>query len=218
VLPSEASARLRREALNTCQELTRVTVECSRALHNLVLSIKESKSDIEPSYEKVVSLKEEATSLKRTLSEELISAGAILFSREDFLRLALPLTEITDLAEGVAFRLKELKQRKAQAGKSNLENVSLLSEKVLDCVHKLRDVIFALNFDVNKVDQLAKEVEQAERSVDDTYRKTVVEIFYSNAEVPALLLLRDVAEMLEEMADKAEDAADSARMLALSVL
>jgi len=169
-------------------------------------------------YEKVISLKEEATSLKRTLSEELISAGAILFSREDFLRLALPLTEITDLAEGVAFRLKELKQRKARVGEGNIESVSLLSEKVLDCIHKLRDVIFALNFDINKVDQLAKEVEQAERNVDDTYRKTVVEIFYSNAEIPALLLLRDVAEMLEDMADKAEDAADSARMLALSVL
>jgi len=218
MLPSEASARLRREALNTCQELTRVTLECVRTLSGIVNGLKEGREDIDQLFEKLLSLKEEATNLKRMLSEELISAGAILFNREDFLRLALPLTEITDFAEGVGFRITELKRRKAQVKKDNLENISLLSENVLDCTIKLRDVVFALNFDANKVNQLAKEVEKAERVTDNTYRKVVIGISYSNEDIPVLLLLRDIAEMLEEIADKTEDAADSARMLALSVL
>jgi uncharacterized protein Yka (UPF0111/DUF47 family) len=35
----------------------------------------------------------------------------------------------------------------------------------------------------------------------------------SKLDVPAMLLLRDVLQLLENSADKAEDAADAARML-----
>jgi len=53
--------------------------------------------------------------------------------------------------------------------------------------------------------------------VDDLYRELEVKIVNSNMDIPAMLLLRDVAQMMEDAADKAEDASDTARILALTV-
>ncbi len=185
----------------------------------MVSAFSEGKADEAPNFfPKVVSLKEEATNLKRSLAEALISAGAILFSREDFLRLAVPLTEMCDRTEGVAFRLKEISNRGEIPEKLVLEAVTNLSEGVLDCALKLRDVTYSLNFDISKVESLVTSVETSERLVDDLYRNAMVKLVYSKTGTPVLLLMRDVLEMLEEISDKTEDAADASRMLALSVL
>jgi uncharacterized protein Yka (UPF0111/DUF47 family) len=63
----------------------------------------------------------------------------------------------------------------------------------------------------------AKEVEIAERIVDDLYLELELKILNSHIEVPALLLLRDVIALLEDAADKAEDASDAARILAFAM-
>ena len=59
----------------------------------------------------------------------------------------------------------------------------------------------------------AKDVEIAERIVDDQYRALTIKVLSGKLDVPVLLLLRDVLQLLENSADKAEDAADAARML-----
>ncbi len=59
----------------------------------------------------------------------------------------------------------------------------------------------------------AKDVEIAERIVDDKYRALTIKVLTGKLEVPVLLLLRDVLQLLENSADKAEDAADAARTI-----
>jgi uncharacterized protein Yka (UPF0111/DUF47 family) len=219
LLPSEASAKLRRQALNLCQELTRVSLDTVRGLHNMVIAFAEGKgAEVEFHGKKVMELKDEAANLKRSLTEELISAGAILFSREDFLRLAAPLTEISDRADGIAFRLRELFSRKQRLEKGVLGAIREHSAAVLECVLKLREVTYSLNFDIAKVESLATAVESAERTADESYRRFILKLIDSKVDIPTLVLMKDVAEMLEEIADKTEDAADASRMLALSVL
>ena len=56
----------------------------------------------------------------------------------------------------------------------------------------------------------AKDVEIAERIVDDQFRALTIKVLSSKLETPVLLLLRDVLQLLENSADKAEDAADAA--------
>ena len=57
----------------------------------------------------------------------------------------------------------------------------------------------------------------AERIVDDLYRELEVKIINSTMDIPAMLLLRDMAQILEDAADKAEDASDTARILAFTI-
>jgi uncharacterized protein Yka (UPF0111/DUF47 family) len=59
----------------------------------------------------------------------------------------------------------------------------------------------------------AKDVEIAERNVDAIYRDLEIKLLTSKMDFPALVLLRDIARLLEDSADKAEDAADAVRIL-----
>jgi uncharacterized protein Yka (UPF0111/DUF47 family) len=92
-----------------------------------------------------------------------------------------------------------------------------LSEAVLDSVLKLRETMMVLTYGSAKTLEKAKEVEIAERIVDDIYRALAIKILSSKLDTPVLFLLRDTIQLLENSADKAEDAADAARMLSFSM-
>jgi len=83
-------------------------------------------------------------------------------------------------------------------------------------VIKLRETIYSLSFNAEKTAELAKEVEVAESVVDSVYRKLDLKIIESGIKISMVLVLRDIANFLEEIADLAEDAADAARILSLS--
>jgi uncharacterized protein Yka (UPF0111/DUF47 family) len=88
---------------------------------------------------------------------------------------------------------------------------------MLESVLKLRETVMTLNYGSAKASEKAREVEVAERAVDDLYRELEVKLLSSQIEIPALLLLRDVLQLMEDVADKAEDAADAARILAFAI-
>jgi uncharacterized protein Yka (UPF0111/DUF47 family) len=97
------------------------------------------------------------------------------------------------------------------------EGLTKLSSAVFETISKLREITMTLNYGASKALEKAREVEVAERIVDDLYRELEVKIVNSDMDIPAMLLLRDVAQILEDAADKAEDASDTARILALTV-
>jgi uncharacterized protein Yka (UPF0111/DUF47 family) len=88
---------------------------------------------------------------------------------------------------------------------------------VFDTISKLREIVMTLNYGSGKTSEKAREVEVAERVVDDLYRELEVKILNSHLEIPVLLLLRDVLQLMEDAADKAEDASDAARILAFAM-
>jgi uncharacterized protein Yka (UPF0111/DUF47 family) len=73
--------------------------------------------------------------------------------------------------------------------------------------------MMVLSYGSARTMEKAKEVEIAERTVDEIYRELEIRLLNSKLEFPALILLRDVLQLLEDSADKAEDAADAARVL-----
>lgn len=147
---------------------------------------------------------------------ELSEAGAILLSREDFLRLAAISSEIVDYAGGIAFRVAEVSSRNWKADRQVLQDLTNLAEATLNTVTRLREIILSLTYTTSRTNELAKNVEASERIVDTMYRKIDLAIIGSKMKIPIILILRDIAQFLEEIADKAEDAADAARILSLS--
>jgi uncharacterized protein Yka (UPF0111/DUF47 family) len=73
--------------------------------------------------------------------------------------------------------------------------------------------MMVLNYGPAKTLEKAKDVEIAERAVDDLYRGLEIKILSSKLDLPVLFLLRDILQLLEDSADKAEDAADVTRVL-----
>jgi uncharacterized protein Yka (UPF0111/DUF47 family) len=97
------------------------------------------------------------------------------------------------------------------------ESFRILCKNVLRTVTNLRETILALNYSRARAIELSKNVEIAEYTVDELFRELEMKIIDAELNLGTTLLLRDLAQFLEDIADKAQDAIDSARVLALGV-
>ncbi len=214
VLPAETEERVKRRALNACQDNLRKVVDLERKIPQMTEFFATGKKDgARQLFSEIKLGEEEVIKARRMVSQELAEIGAILISREDFLRFTNLTSEIADFSEGIAFYLVEIMEHNWNVPSDLKRDLVKLSDAVLDSVLKLRETMMVLNYGPTKTLEKAKDVETAERVVDDLYRALAIKVLNSKLEVPAMLLLRDVLQLLENSADKAEDAADAARML-----
>ena len=214
VLPSETEERVKRRALNACQDNLRKVVDVSRKIPQLAEYFASGdKENARKLFSEIRTGEEEVIKARRMVSQELAEIGAILIAREDFLRFTNLSSEIADFSEGIAYYLVEIMEHNWNISPDVKKDLLKLSLAVLDTVLKLRETMMVLNYGSQKTLERAKDVEIAERIVDDQYRALTIKVLNGKLDVPVLLLLREVLQLLENSADKAEDAADAARML-----
>ena len=214
VLPSETEERVKRRALNACQDNLRKVVDVSRKIPQLVEYFASGdKENTRRLFSEIRTGEEEVVKARRMVSQELSEIGAILIAREDFLRFTNLSSEIADFSEGIAYYLVEIMEHNWNIPPEIKKDLLKLSLAVLDSVLKLRETMMVLNYGSQKTLEKAKDVEIAERIVDDQYRELTIRVLNGKLDTPVLMLLRDVLQLLENSADKAEDAADAARML-----
>jgi len=216
VLPAETEERVKRRALSVCQDHLRKVLNLTRKIPQMIdCFIKNDREGAKQLLNEIRSGEDEVDNARRMVSQELAEIGAILLSREDFLRFTNLSSEIADFCEGIAFRLLEIMEHDWNVPMDIKEDLLKLSEAVLDTVVKLREAMMMLNYGSANVMEKAKDVEVAERTVDEFYREVEIKLISTKLEFPALILLRDIIQLLEDSADKAEDAADAARILSL---
>jgi uncharacterized protein Yka (UPF0111/DUF47 family) len=214
VLPSETEERVKRRALNACQENLRKVLDVQRKIPQLVeFFASGDKEGARKLLSEIRAGEEEVVKARRMVSQELAEIGAILFAREDFLRFTNLSSEIADFSEGIAYYLVEIMEHNWVIPTEIKKDILKLSLAVLDSVLKLRETMMVLNYGSQKTQERAKDVEIAERIVDEQYRALNIKVLSSKLDTPVLLLLRETLQLMENSADKAEDAADVARML-----
>lgn len=214
VLPAETEERVKRRALEVCQDHLRKVLDTTRKVPQIIdCFIKNDKDTAKRLFNEIRAGEDEVDKARRLVSQELAEIGAILISREDFLRFANLTSEIADFSEGIAFRLVELMDHNWNVPGEIKKELLKLSEAVLDTVIRLRETMMVLSYGSAKTMEKAKDVETAERVVDDIYRELEIKLLSSKLDFPPMILLRDVLQLLEDSADKAEDAADAVRIL-----
>jgi predicted phosphate transport protein (TIGR00153 family) len=214
VLPAETEQRVKRRALSACQDNLRKVVDVTRKIPQLVEQfLTGDKDQARQLFSEIRKGEEEVLAARRMVSQELAEIGAILISREDFLRFTNLSSEIADFSEGIAYYIIEIIEHNWKVPNDIRKDLLKLSEAVFDSVLKLRETMIVLNYGSTKTLEKAKEVEIAERTVDDLYRALSIKVLSSKLDLPVLLLLRDILQLLENSADKAEDAADTVRTL-----
>lgn len=209
--------QIRRMILDICQDHLRKILEAVRILSKMMFDFTNAAnlSVLEKHLVTIKKLKEEAGEQKRTLLNELAEVGMLLMNREDFLRFAVQVNEIAHLCEGAAYRIIGIKKRDIKIKNDLLESLYNLSKNVLKTVLNLRETILSLTYSRSKAIEMAKNVEIAKYVVDEMFRNIEAKIIDAELNLGATLLLRDLAQFLEDIADKAEDAIDSIRVLAL---
>ena len=217
--PSETEEQIRRIVLDICQDHIRKILESVRELTLMMddFANKTSLNSLEQRLLKIRQLKEEASELKRALLRELAETGMLLISREDIMRLVNQMNDIADLSEEGAFRINAMNNRKITIEKELLNDLLNMAKNVLKAVNALRETVLSLKFSRDRTIDLAKNVEAAEYVVDEIYRNIDTKIIDMKMDISYKLFLREVSLVFENIADKAEDAIDSARILALSL-
>ena len=214
VLPAETEQRLKRRALNACNDNLRKVVDVTRKVPQLVEQFSTGNKDqARLLFNEIRKGEEEVLKARRMVSKELAEIGAILISREDFLRFTNLSSEIADFSEGIAYYIIEIMEHNWKVPDEIRKELLKLSEAVFDAVLKLRETMMVLNYGSAKTLEKAKDVEIAERIVDDIYRELSINVLSSKLDLPVMLLMRDILQLLENSADKAEDAADTVRVL-----
>jgi predicted phosphate transport protein (TIGR00153 family) len=214
VLPAETEERVKRKALSACQDNLRKVLDVSRKIPQMAEHF--AKGDKESARTLFIEIKkgeEEVIKARQMVSQELAEIGAILISREDFLRFTNLTSEIADFSEGIAFYLVEILEHNWNIPAEVRKDLQKLADSVLDTILKLRETMMVLSYGSSKTLEKAKDVEIAERIVDDNYRALTIKVLSSKIDLPAMFILKDVLQLMENSADKAEDAADAARLL-----
>ncbi len=214
VLPAETEERVKRRALTACQDNLRKVLEVTRKTPQMAEHF--AKGDKEAARQLLTEIRkgeEEVVKARQLVSQELAEIGAILVSREDFLRFTNLTSEIADFSEGIGFYLLQMLEHNWSVPPDVRKDLQKLADSVLETVLRLRETMMVLAYGSAKTLEKAKDVEIAERVVDNQYRELSIKVLNSKLELPALLTMRDVLQLLENSADKAEDAADAARLL-----
>lgn len=143
-----------------------------------------------------------------------LSEGLLLPpDREDLLHFVKTLDRIADWTNGAARLLGFIEQKLSD---NILKNISTAAELIFKSISNLRDAIQTLTKnDLKKTLDYCTEVDRIEHDADDQKKVLIESIIHAKLEPAALLLTYQLAEYLEAVTDKIEDAADFLKVIAI---
>ncbi len=213
----ELEVQAKRKAIAVLQDEINRILNASRELATLPeLMVKKDKAGIKSAFEHISTIEDEVEDLRRKITREVAEVGGLIMNRENLLNTAYTMDEIAGYITGIAFKLSNLKPITLKNSGMDKELTKLI-ELVVDEVYKLNEVIRSLNSNTGNSIDLAQETQAIEREIDIKYRDAEIKILNEVSNTKELLLLKDVIEGIEEMADKCQRVSDSFIMLALSL-
>jgi predicted phosphate transport protein (TIGR00153 family) len=213
----ELEVQAKRKAIAVLQDEINRILNASRSLATLPeLMTKKNKSEIKHTIEQIVNIEDEVESLRRKITRDVADVGGLIMNRENLLNTAYTMDEIAGYITGISFKLSNIKPATLKTAKLD-EDITELIELVVDEVYKLNEIIRSLNADSSKSIDLAQETQKIEREIDTKYRQITIKILTEITNTKELLLIKDVVEGIEEMADKCQEVSDSFILLALSI-
>jgi predicted phosphate transport protein (TIGR00153 family) len=213
----ELEVQAKRKAIAVLQDEINRILNAARELATLPeLMVKKDKMGIKNALEHIATIEDEVENLRRKITREVAEVGGLIMNRENLLNTAYTMDEIAGYITGIAFKLSNVKS--VTIKNSNIDNeLTKLIELVVDEVYKLNEIIRSLNTNAASAINLAQETQSIEREIDKKYREAEIKMLNEITNTKELLLMKDVIEGIEEMADKCQRVSDSFILLALSL-
>ncbi len=213
----ELEVQAKRKAVAVLQDEINRILNAARNLATLPeMMIKKDKAGIKNMLEQISSIEDEVENLRRKITREVADVGGLIMNRENLLNTAYTMDEIAGYITGIAFKLSSVKSITLKNSKID-KDLTKLIELVVDEIYKLNEIIRSLNTNPTAAIDIAQETQSIEREIDVKYRETTIKLLNEVTNTKDLLLLKDVIEGIEEMADKCQNVSDSFIMLALSL-
>jgi len=207
----------KRKAFAVLQDEINRILNAGRVLSTLPkMLVKKDKAGIKIALEQISSIEDEVETLRRKITRDVADVGGLILNRDNILNTSYTMDEISGYITGISFKLSNIKVSTIKT--SHLEkDLTDLIELVVDEIYKLNEVIRSLNVDSSKSIELAQETQKIERDIDTKYRIMSITALNEITETKELLLMKDIIEGIEEMADKCQEVSDSFILLALSL-
>lgn len=213
----ELEVQAKRKAIAVLQDEINRILNASRSLATLPdLMLKKNKSEIKSTLEQIETIEEEVESLRRKITRDVADVGGLIINRENLLNTAYTMDEIAGYITGIAFKLSNIKPSTLKSADFGKDLTDLI-ELVVDEVYKLNEIIRSLNSNAASSIELAQDTQKIEREIDTKYRQLTIKVLDELSNTKELLLVKDVIEGIEEMADKCQSVSDSFILLALSL-
>jgi predicted phosphate transport protein (TIGR00153 family) len=213
----ELEVQAKRKAIAVLQDEINRILNAGRALSTLPgMIVKKDKTGIKDTLEQISTIEEEVENLRRKITRDVADVGGLIMNRENLLNTAYTMDEIAGYITGIYFKLSNVKVSTLKNEKLEHELTELI-ELVVDEIYKLNQIIRTLSTDTAKSIELAQETQKIEREIDTKYRILSIKAMNKISDTRELLLVKDIIEGIEEMADKCQEVSDSFILLALSL-
>jgi len=155
----------------------------------------------------------EADILRSKMVSQLSEGIFMPHDREDLMHFVKTLDKIADWTNGAARILGFIEQRVPE---DIMTNMSKATDMIFVSISKLREAIQALTKnDLEKALADCEEIDHIEHEADDQKKVLIESIIHTKLEPTSLLLCYQLAEYLEGVTDKIEDAADLIKVVAI---
>jgi uncharacterized protein Yka (UPF0111/DUF47 family) len=215
VFPVESEDRTMRNLLMLCQDHARLIVEAYRKILALTDILVKEQNETGGHIEDIRNIMNETVTIKESLIKELHDIGGVLITREDFYRLNSKFGDIMDHINAIGLRIDAMREKKLNVPESAREGLLKITEIAFDALLKLREGIMSMGFNSEKAIAFTREIDDLERKIDTLFVEVEISIITSSAEIPTIMILKDIVSIIENMVDMVRDASDLIRIIAL---
>lgn len=212
----ELEVQAKRKTIAILQEETNKILNLSRELAVMTDAIfLDNKDGIKESSYKMNILENDILILRKQITREVIAIGSLMTYREDLLRTAYFVDEISGYISGISFRLSNIEPKII---KQNFElEMKNMVDIIIDVIFKINEMSRTLTIKPEHTIELASEVQRIEMEVDKKYREVTIKALDHITSLKDLILFKDTIEGIEGMVDKCQQASNSFTILALSI-
>jgi len=193
-------------AIDTVTELEKAMIAAS----------KKETNEAKKSIERLFVVETEIDDLRRAVFEELTRGSLPSKDREDIMHLVKRLDVMADHVKDSGRNLLLLTD--ASMPKEVWNELVEISKDLVEESTMLRRSIEKLGGSPDEVRALSQKVDEAETRIDERYLKTKKLLLKQGREMDAatLIILKDLLQSLEEIADSCDDTADYVRILTVT--
>jgi len=168
------------------------------------------------SFNKLSIAEHEIDELRRIVFEELTRGSLQSKDREDIMHLVKRLDQMADHVKDASRAVILLLE--TEVPKEMWEQFAQTAKDLVACAKTLLKAIEKLGTDPMKAMELAKQIDKIEGQVDEKYLKSKALLlkFSKETDTATMLLLKDLIEEMEHVADACDDTADYVRILTVS--
>ena len=179
-------------------------------------ALKGNKEKAKASFEKLSLIEHEIDELRRIVFEELTRGSLPSKDREDIMHLVKRLDEMADHVKDASRAVVLLLD--AKVVKEMWKQFAETAKDLVACATTLRNAIEKLGTNPPRAMELAKQIDEIEGRVDEKYLKSKALLLkYANKmDAATIMLLKDLIEEMEPVADACDDTADYVRILTVA--